>query len=190
MSYIAAIYSENRGEDVVFGSGFAHIWVADFVCRVDADRSYGPEHFLSMVGEVKVCAADVIVACPYHPEGSVEGVQPWRLTLSKQCSRLYRMALLLKLYGYTNIFGSTVGLWCMMFGSRVTISSRPLRSYWVRLLRVIASPRCRSTFFLGQQGARVEYYLWACKLLVECLLAGQRALRRPCACKRIELIYA
>ena len=141
--YTVAIHSENRAQGVAFGSGAARAWEGESVCTIDADCSYGPEHFLSMVGEVKVCAADVIVACPYHSEGWVQGVQPWRLTLSKQCSRLYRMALLLKLYGYTSIFGSTVGLWCVMFGSRVTISSRTLRSYWVRLLRVIASVRCR-----------------------------------------------
>jgi dolichol-phosphate mannosyltransferase len=44
------------------------------------------------------------VASPYHPAGKVEGVQPWRIGLSANCSRLYRTITPLKLYTYTSIF--------------------------------------------------------------------------------------
>ncbi len=98
----------NRGVGAAFRTGFRHA-EADVVCTIDADCSYGPEHLLSMIEKVAGGHADVVVASPYHPEGGVDGVQRWRLVLSAQCSRLYRMVSPLKLYTYTSIFRAYKG---------------------------------------------------------------------------------
>lgn len=93
----------NRGVGAAFRTAFQHV-TADFVCTIDADCSYGPENLMQMIQDLEYGRADVAAASPYHPAGKVEGVQPWRLALSSNCSRLYRMITPLKLYTYTSIF--------------------------------------------------------------------------------------
>lgn len=102
-SYEMHVHPVNRGVGAAFRTGFSHA-AADVVCTIDADCSYGPEHLLRMIEEVASDRTDVIVASPYHPQGGVEGVQRWRLLLSAQCSRLYRIVSPLKLHTYTSIF--------------------------------------------------------------------------------------
>ncbi len=96
-------HATNRGIGAAFRTGFAHAF-ADVVCTIDADCSYGPEHLYRMIEEVENGNSDVVVASPYHPQGRVEGVQAWRLLLSKQCSRFYRAVSPLQLHTYTSIF--------------------------------------------------------------------------------------
>jgi dolichol-phosphate mannosyltransferase len=74
------------------------------ICTIDADCSYRPEDLVTLIEMVVGGAADVAVASPYHPQGAVIGVPRWRLVLSQQCSRLYRLVSPLKLYTYTSIF--------------------------------------------------------------------------------------
>lgn len=74
------------------------------VCTIDADCSYPPENLSALIDMVISGEADVAVASPYHPQGGVIGVKPWRIVLSRQCSRLYRCLSSLKLHTYTSIF--------------------------------------------------------------------------------------
>jgi dolichol-phosphate mannosyltransferase len=104
VSYTIVAYETNRGLGAALRTGFEHSRGADIVCTIDADCTYGPEHLVSMIHEVSAGKTDVVVASPYHPQGLVEGVQPWRLVLSKQCSRLYRLVSPLQLHTYTSIF--------------------------------------------------------------------------------------
>jgi dolichol-phosphate mannosyltransferase len=46
--------------------------------------------------------ADIVTASPYHPQGGVENVLPWRLLLSKGASFMYRRLSPCKLYSYTS----------------------------------------------------------------------------------------
>jgi dolichol-phosphate mannosyltransferase len=46
--------------------------------------------------------ADLVTASPYHPQGSVLHVPPWRLFLSKTLSRLYSVVLRERTYTYTS----------------------------------------------------------------------------------------
>jgi dolichol-phosphate mannosyltransferase len=48
--------------------------------------------------------ADVVVASPYHPDGAVLNVPWYRVFLSKNLSRLYRIVLGSDLYTYTSLF--------------------------------------------------------------------------------------
>lgn len=93
----------NLGVGAAFRTGFAHVH-ADIICTIDADCSYAPAELQKLLEPIARDEADVVVASPYHPSGSVEGVQRWRLLVSLQCSRLYRAVSPLKLHTYTSIF--------------------------------------------------------------------------------------
>lgn len=82
-----------------FGSARAHI-----VCTVDADCTYPLNGLPAMIAMVDRGVTDVVVASPYHPEGGVEGVSRFRIFLSRQCSRMYRLFGPLNLCTYTSIF--------------------------------------------------------------------------------------
>ena len=96
------MHPRRRGVGAAFRTAFAHA-TADVVCTMDADCSYDPFTLLALVNAVEHGGADVAVASPYHPQGRVEGVEPWRLLLSRQCSALYRLATPLHLWTYTSI---------------------------------------------------------------------------------------
>ena len=76
---------------------------AEIVCSIDADCSYDPVQLVNML---PLLAGDVamVVASPYHPQGKVTDVPPWRLKLSKAASGLYRVVLRQKLHTYTSCF--------------------------------------------------------------------------------------
>ena len=46
--------------------------------------------------------ADLVTASPYHPQGHVFNVPPWRLFLSKTLSRLYSASLGDRIHTYTS----------------------------------------------------------------------------------------
>ena len=99
---ICVRHRENLGIGAAFRSGFRRA-TGDVVCTIDADCSYAPEELSTLIEMVVEGKSDIAVASPYHPKGSVVGVEPWRLFLSTQCSFLYRQASRLKLYTYTSI---------------------------------------------------------------------------------------
>lgn len=96
-------HGANRGVGAAFRTGFEQAR-GEFVCTIDADCTYSPEGLANLLEALHSTGADISVASPYHPLGSVEGVSGWRLALSKGCSRLYRIVLPVKLYTYTSIF--------------------------------------------------------------------------------------
>jgi dolichol-phosphate mannosyltransferase len=81
----------------------------EIVCTIDADCSYPPEDLCALIDLIARGTTDIAVASPYHPQGGVVGVKPWRLLLSKQCSLIYRLISPLKLYTYTSIFRAYSG---------------------------------------------------------------------------------
>lgn len=90
----------NRGIAAAIATGLAHT-DAEIVASLDADCTYDP---LQLVGMLEQLGPDVdmVVASPYHPQGSVEGVPRWRLQLSQTASRMYRCLLRNKLHTYTS----------------------------------------------------------------------------------------
>ena len=93
-------HAGNRGIAAAFRTGFREAR-GDFVCTLDADCTVDPLELVPMVAELESTGADVVTASPHHPEGAVEGVQPWRLLLSRGASRIYEYLLPVKLYSYT-----------------------------------------------------------------------------------------
>jgi len=102
-SVLCAQHERNRGVGAAIRTGL-RMAKGGIVCTIDADCSYSPEDLCILIELVAKGDADVAVASPYHPQGTVVGVQRWRLLLSQQCSRLYRCISPLKLYTYTSIF--------------------------------------------------------------------------------------
>ena len=98
-----AVHPANRGIGAAFRTGFARCR-GSIVCTIDADCSYGPENLQRLTTALDEQAADIAVASPYHPQGTVEGVPHWRLVLSKSCSAFYRVVAPVRLHTYTSVF--------------------------------------------------------------------------------------
>lgn len=72
----------------------------DRLCFLDSDCTYDPIIIVSMFEQVEK-GADVVVVSPYHPEGGVEGVPRWRLSLSLGLSLIYRFVTRAKIHTFT-----------------------------------------------------------------------------------------
>ena len=98
-----AVHEVNRGIGAAMRTGFARSR-GSIVCTIDADCSYGPENLHRLTVALDEQGADIAVASPYHPQGTVEGVPHWRLVLSKSCSAFYRVVAPVRLHTYTSVF--------------------------------------------------------------------------------------
>jgi glycosyltransferase involved in cell wall biosynthesis len=76
---------------------------SEIVCSIDCDCTYDPHELGNMVEKLEA-GVDMVTASPYHPNGRVRNVPPWRLTLSRGASFLYRRVLHNKLATYTSCF--------------------------------------------------------------------------------------
>lgn len=95
-------HSRSRGVGAAFRTGFQNA-TGRIVCTIDADCSYEPEGLKRLIDAIQD-GADIALASPYHPAGSVQDVPSWRLLLSRACSAFYRMISPVSLYTYTSIF--------------------------------------------------------------------------------------
>ncbi len=95
-------HAQNRGVAAAIMTGIEHA-ETEIVCSMDCDCTYDPhelQHMIPLLTE----GIDLVTASPYHPQGQVRNVPPWRLTLSKGASFLYRQVLRQKLSTYTSCF--------------------------------------------------------------------------------------
>jgi polysaccharide deacetylase family protein (PEP-CTERM system associated) len=74
----------------------------DLVASIDCDCSYDPNDLEAMIP--MIASADLVTASPYHPEGRVFNIPPWRLFLSRTLSRLYSALLGRSIHTYTSCF--------------------------------------------------------------------------------------
>jgi len=74
----------------------------DIVASIDCDCSYDPNDLEAMIPMIDV--ADLVTASPYHPEGRVFNIPPWRLFLSRTLSRMYSALLGRSIHTYTSCF--------------------------------------------------------------------------------------
>lgn len=92
----------NQGVAAAIMSGIAHART-EIVCSIDCDCTYDPhelDQMIPLLGE----EAAMVTASPYHALGSVRNVPRWRLALSLNLSRLYRLVLHNALATYTSCF--------------------------------------------------------------------------------------
>ena len=92
----------NRGLGAALRTGFSSSRGEEIV-TMDSDCTYDPIGVLDLLAKLR-SGYDVVTGSPYHPEGEVVNVVPWRLMLSKALSRLYWIVLPDPLYTYTSCF--------------------------------------------------------------------------------------
>lgn len=95
-------HQQNQGVTAAIMTGIRHART-EIICSMDCDCIYDPHELAAMIpllGE----AVDMVTASPYHPQGMVQNVPRWRLSLSRGASFLYRRALHQKLATYTICF--------------------------------------------------------------------------------------
>lgn len=92
-------HETNRNLGAALRTGFQHA-SGDLVAALDCDCTYDPILLLQMV-EMLDEQTDIVTVSPYHPQGRVSKIPPYRLILSKGASFLYRVLLSWDLYTYT-----------------------------------------------------------------------------------------
>jgi dolichol-phosphate mannosyltransferase len=93
-------HERNRGVGAAVRSGFAAA-TGDVICTIDSDCTFDPLQIPQLLELMDREKADIATASPYHPQGGVENVPPWRLLLSHGASMVYRRVCASKLYSYT-----------------------------------------------------------------------------------------
>lgn len=97
------VYVHNRGRGYALRQGFA-LARGRYIVSLDADLSYTPDHAVRMVRVLlEDPEVDVVLASPYMPGGSVEGVPFVRLALSKTGNWVLRRSLAKPIYTSTGI---------------------------------------------------------------------------------------
>lgn len=99
---IHAKHDRNRGLGAAVRTGMSKA-TGDVICTIDSDCTFDPLHIPEMLEVMEREKVDIVTASPYHPEGGVENVLPWRLLLSKGASVVYRRVAACKLYSYTSL---------------------------------------------------------------------------------------
>lgn len=94
--------AENRGIAYAIVSAFREV-ETKFVAVIDADCTFDPAQLLEMF-EMMSPEIDVVSASPLHPQGSLQNVPFWRMTLSRSAAFLYRQLFNQKLSSYTSCF--------------------------------------------------------------------------------------
>jgi len=74
----------------------------EVVASIDCDCSYDPNDLEAMIPMIE--GADLVTASPYHPQGQVYNIPPWRLFLSRSLSRMYSVLLGKSISTYTSCF--------------------------------------------------------------------------------------
>jgi len=94
-------HGKNRGAGAAMRTGFQGA-SGDILCTIDADCTFDPLEIPKLFEAMERQKADIAIGSPYHPEGGVENVLPWRLFLSKGASVMHRCISRSKLYSYTS----------------------------------------------------------------------------------------
>jgi dolichol-phosphate mannosyltransferase len=92
----------NRGLGAALKTGFKAI-TGDVIVTTDSDGTYHFSTIPDMLGHLTKDVA-IVTASPYHPDGEVVGVPPFRIFLSRGSSLLYRLLLSWRIHTYTALF--------------------------------------------------------------------------------------
>lgn len=94
-------HGTNRGAGAAMRTGFQGA-SGEILCTIDADCTFDPLEIPKLLEAMEGTKADIAIGSPYHPEGGVENVVPWRLFLSRGASVMHRCISRSKLYSYTS----------------------------------------------------------------------------------------
>lgn len=95
-------HEKNKNLGAALRTGFAHA-TGDIIICLDSDCTYDPKDIFPML-ELFDEDTSIVTASPYHPQGKVEGVPPYRVFLGKSVSFLYSLVTGRKIYTYTPMF--------------------------------------------------------------------------------------
>jgi dolichol-phosphate mannosyltransferase len=102
LPYTIVAHEQNRGLGAALRTGFS-VCSGDEIVTMDSDCTYDPMDVIKLLKTLR-SGYDVVTGSPYHPQGEVLNVSPWRLFLSKTLSRMYWIILPNPLYTYTSCF--------------------------------------------------------------------------------------
>jgi glycosyltransferase involved in cell wall biosynthesis len=94
-------HDQNAGVAAAIMTGIRSA-TTDIVASMDCDCSYDPNDLDKMIP--MIANADMVTASPYHPDGKVFNVPPWRLFLSRTLSSMYSSVLKSQIHTYTSCF--------------------------------------------------------------------------------------
>jgi len=97
-----ARHERNRGLGAALRTGFAQAEGAVIV-TCDSDGTY-PFAEIPALLDMLTPSIDVVTASPYHPEGGIENVPAYRVTISKGASLCYRLLIDWRIRTYTALF--------------------------------------------------------------------------------------
>lgn len=95
-------HPENRGIAAAIQTGLG-LADTEYAASMDADGSYDPAQLAELLPHL-LDGADLVTGSPYHPEGHVRNVPPWRLVLSQGLSRMYRATCRVPVHTFTSCF--------------------------------------------------------------------------------------
>lgn len=95
-------HAVNCGLGAAIRTGF-NASTGDIIVTTDSDGTYKFSTIPALIASMKN-GVDIITASPYHPQGEVVGVPPFRIFLSRGSSLLYRILLKWDIYTYTALF--------------------------------------------------------------------------------------
>ncbi len=95
-------HATNRGLGAAVRTGLAASR-GDVVVTTDSDSTYRYSEIPALLSRL-TADVSIVTASPYHPEGGVAGVPPYRLVLSRGSSFIYRALVDSRIYTYTALF--------------------------------------------------------------------------------------
>jgi dolichol-phosphate mannosyltransferase len=95
-------HERNRGLGAALRTGFAHAR-GEVIVTTDSDGTYPFTTIPALLDKLQP-GVDIVTASPYHPNGGVDGVPPYRLLFSKGASAMYRVLLDPRLHTYTAMY--------------------------------------------------------------------------------------
>jgi dolichol-phosphate mannosyltransferase len=96
------VLDQNRGIGAALRAGFAQA-TGDVIVTTDFDGTYPFSSIPLLVARLQVMKADVVVASPYHPYGSVHDVDPNQLLLGRAASVVYRLLVSRSIHTWTSL---------------------------------------------------------------------------------------
>lgn len=92
----------NQGLGAALRTGLAAA-TGDVIVMTDSDATYPFGEIEPMLARL-TDGVDIVTASPYHPDGGIDNVPPFRIFLSKGASALYRVLVNPRLHTYTSMF--------------------------------------------------------------------------------------
>lgn len=146
----------NKGLGAAVRTGFANA-TGEIIVTTDSDGTYSFSEIPRLL-DLMAPDVDVVTASPYHPEGGIDNVPPYRIFLSKGASFLYRVLVDPKVHTYTALFRAyrRKVVRDVKFESNDFLSmAEILVNAIMRGYRVVEAPAVLHSRAIGQSKARI-----------------------------------